>query len=120
MSEQRDLSDEQYKEYITGSPAGVQYRVQDPVTNLSYDFDGFANGHLVWTVADYARQFDGVGPLEGGIEGAYIDTARLQSAVRQGYPVMWCVQKAGDADRLRTLLQDAGYGSIAVRHEAPE
>jgi hypothetical protein len=76
-----ELSDEEYKEFITGSPAGVQYRVQDPATHLIYDFDGFANGYLVWTIADYERQFDDVGSLEGGIERAYVDTAGLQESV---------------------------------------
>lgn len=119
MTEQHELTADQYKEFVTGSPQGIQYRVHDPVANLSYDFDGFADGRLIWTVADYGRQFDGVGPVEGGIEQAYADTARLQNAVRQGYPIVWCVQTEDDAARLRDVVTDAGISSIAVQHEPP-
>lgn len=119
MSEQQYLSDAQYKEYVTGAPVGVGYRVADPETGLSYDFDGYAHGHLIWTIADYARQFDGVGPLVGGLEGAYLDSARLQDVVRQHHPVRWCVQKAADAIWLRSMLQDAGISGIDVAHEPP-
>ncbi|MGX1701688.1 hypothetical protein [Microbacterium sp. NPDC055357] len=116
MSEQHHLADEDYKVACTGYPKGIQYRVEDPMNGLSYDFDGFVDGHLVWTIADYTRQFDGAGPLEGGLEGAYRDSAGLQNAVRQGYPVTWFVQRAADANRLRAMIEDAGYSSIFVRH----
>jgi hypothetical protein len=33
---------------------------------------------------------------------------------------MWCVQKERDAKLLRTLLQETGFTSIVVQHEAPE
>lgn len=115
-SETAGLPGEQYKEFVTGAPEGVYYLVRHPATNRSYNFDGYLNGHLIWTIADYAHQFDGVGPLVGGLEGAYIDSARLQDAVRQGYPVMWCVQQAADVDRLRSLLADAGVAGIVVQH----
>lgn len=120
MTERQQLSDEEYKEYITGSPAGITYRVQDPVTHLVYDFDGFANGQLIWTIADFDRHFDAVGPIEDGITQAYVDSARLQVAVRQGYAIKWCVQQADDVERLRSVLDDAGFAVIVVEHEAPE
>ncbi|GAB3313099.1 hypothetical protein EK0264_11575 [Epidermidibacterium keratini] len=117
----RELNAEEYNEFITGLPDGITYQVQDPVTKLMYDFDGFANGHLIWTIANFDKQFDAVvGPLPGGIEQAYIESARLQDAVRQGYPIMWCVQKPQDVERLRAVLADGGVTSIVVQHEAPE
>lgn len=114
---ERLLNGSQYHEYITGLPDGIFFKVTDEQTGLEYDFDGFANGHLLWAIDDYQSQFAGV--LEPGdtTEDAYVMSARLQVDVRQGYPIMWCAQRAADVDRLRALLVSHAIDGIVVVHE---
>lgn len=114
MSEPQLLSHEAYKQHVTGAPQGLHYVVEEPVTKTSYPFDGFAEGHLIWTIADHATK---LGPdAADDLEDAYLEQAQLQRAVRQGYPIMWCVQQSVDVGPLQQILDQMRITDIVIRH----
>lgn len=115
---QNPMDSGQYKEHLTGSPDGIFYRVEDAETGLVYNFDAFAGGQLIYTIADYAGQFGDSSPAPGSPDQDYIDTANLQVLVSQGYPIIWYVQSADDADKIRNILAGAGFPRIDVVHKA--
>lgn len=115
---QNPMDGEQYKEHLTGSPAGIYYRIEDAETGLVYNFDAFAGGQLIYTIADYDGHFGETSPGPGSPDQDYIDTANLQVLVSQGYPITWYVQSADDADRIRNILVGAGFPQIDVVQKA--
>lgn len=111
--------DEKYKERMTGLPRGIEYRVEEPETGLVYFFDAFMEGHLIYTVHDFAHHFDpdlANVAREDVFKAAYVDAARLQLIVAQGFPISWLVQEASDVQKIQLALMQAGFDSITVVH----
>ena len=100
------LDEAAYKTHVTGSPAGVVYAVTNPENGASFDFAGFANGHLLFTIASLLGAVQPDGTLLEDTARTYLGLAAVQLKAAGNYPIQWVCQDPDDAAALQRLLED--------------
>ena len=106
MTENRLLSEAEYRSRLSGAPEGLMYLVEDPKTGQDVGYAGFASGAL----------FDTIASMDGRTAASLADQARRQLSAAGTYPLVWHVQRPDDVGSVRDALQDADISEIEVRH----
>jgi hypothetical protein len=106
MTENRLLTEGEYRSKLSGAPQGLMYLVEDPKTGKDVGYAGFASGAL----------FDTIASLEGRTPASMVEQARRQLAAAGKYPLVWHVQQPDDVENVRQILQEDGITEIEVRH----